>query len=241
MVCGFFHLYHENYNFIPHLKLSEMNKSVKSLKILGSYIDSFFSGEKLGMETTSNKKAPNKEEKSWVYFKFCVRFSLVSLEGGCLFIISPITSPTGSLVVSAGHAKLNLIVFFTLSVFIKIEQACGINELYIISHVWKQCQFFIICHHKHLWPTFSKYPLQRAGFQIILIDLKLLRHCFLFSCQNCQIYTLDLPHLFSILHILWSAKLVLPFFFFPVDDKCAILEVLGYSTPSSHLQLKYWL
>ena len=51
----------------------------------------------------------------------------------------------------------------------------------------------------------------------------------------------DLPHLFCILHMLWSAKLVLSLSFFPIDDKRAILEVLGYSTRSSHLQLKYWL
>lgn len=45
---------------------------------------------------------------------FAVRFSLVSLEGGGLLIISPTTR---GLVVSVGHMKLNLIVFFVLSVF----------------------------------------------------------------------------------------------------------------------------
>ena len=58
MVCGLFQLYHENYNCIPHLKLLEMNKSVKSLKLLASYTDSFFVREKLEMETTASKKAP---------------------------------------------------------------------------------------------------------------------------------------------------------------------------------------
>lgn len=58
MVCGLFQLYHENYNCIPHLKLSEMNKSVKSLKLLGSYADSFINSKKLGTETATIEKAP---------------------------------------------------------------------------------------------------------------------------------------------------------------------------------------
>lgn len=85
MVCGLFQLYHNNYNWIAHLKLSEINKSVKSLKLLRSYADSFFSREKLGIETTTSQKAPKYEEKSWVYFKFCSEV-FFSQSGGGWFI-----------------------------------------------------------------------------------------------------------------------------------------------------------
>lgn len=116
----------------------------------------------------------------------------MNLERGCLLFVSPITSPTGGLLMSIGYTKVNSIMFFILSVcsfpfsFIKIEQTYGISELNIISHVWKQFQVFITCHHNHLWLTLSKYPLQCAGFQLFLTDLKLSRQCFLFSC--CQFW-----------------------------------------------------
>lgn len=109
----------------------------------------------------------------------------MNLEGDRLLIISPTTSPTGGLVVGVGYGKLNFIMFFILSVFsfpfsfIKIEQTYALNELCIISHIWKHCQFFITFHHKCLWLTLSKNPLQCAGFQMFL---KLLRRGFLFSC-----------------------------------------------------------
>lgn len=87
----------------------------------------------------------------------------MNLEGGCLLIVSPITSSIGVLLMS--YTKVNFIMFFILSVcsfplcFIKIKQTYGISELNIISHVWKQFQFFIACHHNNLWLTLSKYPL----------------------------------------------------------------------------------
>lgn len=115
-------------------------------------------------------------------------FTLMNSEGGCLLIVSPITSTTRGLLVSIGYTKVNFIMFFILAMcsfpfsFIKTEQTYGISELNIISHVWKQFQSFITCHHNHLWLTLSKYPLQYTGFQLFLIDFKLSRHCFLFSC-----------------------------------------------------------
>jgi len=66
--------------------------------------------------------------------------------------------------------------------------------------------------------------------------------CFLVrTARFDKEYVPDLLHLFCILHMLCSAKLVLSLSYFSIDDKHAILEVLGYSTPSSPLQLKYWL
>lgn len=124
------------------------------------------------------KRLQSKKKKVGFTLSFAVRFSLVNLEGDCLLIISPTTSPTGGLVVGVDGGKLNFLTFFILSVFsfpfsfFKIEQTYEFNELYRISHIWKQCQFFITCHHKCLWLTLSKNPLQCVHFQMFL---KLLR------------------------------------------------------------------
>lgn len=132
----------------------------------------------------------------------------MNLERGCLLFVSPITSPTGGLLMSIGYTKVNSIMFLILSVcsfpfsFIKIEQTYGISELNIISHVWKQFQVFITCHHNHLWLTLSKYPLQCAGFQLFLTDLKL---STVFSVLLLPVLT---RNLLCILHVLWSAKLI---------------------------------
>lgn len=53
MVCRLFQLHHVNYNCIPHLKLLNTNKPVKTLKLLWSFINSFYAREELRMETTS--------------------------------------------------------------------------------------------------------------------------------------------------------------------------------------------
>lgn len=100
------------------------------------------------------KRLQSNKKKVGFTVRFTVRFPLVNLmgesDGRAMLIISPITSPTGGLAESVGHNKLNFIVFFSLSVFTlifnftKTEQTYGISELYIISHLWKQCQFSLV-------------------------------------------------------------------------------------------------
>jgi len=98
VVCGLFQLYLENYNCIPRLQLLDMDKSVKSLKLLGRCIDSFFS---LGRKLQQVKRLQTKKKRVGFTSSFAVRFYLVNLEGGgCLLVIGPVTSHTGGLIVS---------------------------------------------------------------------------------------------------------------------------------------------